>query len=394
MHRIAGLFLNGAGLLVLLPVFVKEAFAKVAETFFNHASAPVWESWHAGDWPLFVLSTVAAGALLASLLTTLATPFYSLYQLIFDIVRFYFAGITPGFKGPFIPRFALSALAFPTDEADAQDGLKGEILKTEYGEMSEFLIPDTEEARRELSVDSASRRELACLIPDSRKRLRKEYKISESEDAVCVDIVLGQAGLVDRDLHEEVAKMEISLARHSVFLRRIVLRYAKALLVLGWTTIVALGALALIHAASPVFAHGGLILTTIAASSYAWGLGAPFIVRLPITWIYHVGDHKAEKDVRDRQLLEFELHVMTMSIVAVIASTIAVTALAWSRWAADSQATATVFTFTAIIMLVAACVWGVHLWEAPAAVFFRKRHDSPASEDREPESDDRDDAAA
>ena len=48
----------------------------------------------------------------------------------------------------------------------------------------------------------------------------------------------GLARILDRPLVYEVAKTEVSLARHTLYLRRLVLRYLRTLLAFIWTTLV------------------------------------------------------------------------------------------------------------------------------------------------------------
>jgi hypothetical protein len=92
---------------------------------------------------------------------------------------------------------------------------------------------------------------------------------------------LGLAGLVERPLYQEVAKQEVSLVRHSLKLRQMVLRYFQALLVLLWTALLSFSLLPFLQdeqqrfSSSVVFAVGYLI----------WSLLTPIVVQLPITWL-------------------------------------------------------------------------------------------------------------
>lgn len=127
MHRIAGAFLGGAGLLFLLPVFFRDYPRELAHAF-STALLP-----GAGHW-------LAALSMLLLLLGSLALPVYSLYLLMKDIVLFYFVGHSPGFSDEhFYPRFALTAIAFSPDESPR---IKHDILEQERSaDLMIFAVP-------------------------------------------------------------------------------------------------------------------------------------------------------------------------------------------------------------------------------------------------------------
>src|SRR2546427_2935382 len=99
MHRIAGLFVSGAGLLVLFPAFLNEAVTNVVS---NLLKAPL----------RIMLPSLAWASL------SLALPIWALYLLLHDLVHFYFTAEHPGVKETwFYPRFVLSGTAFCADES-------------------------------------------------------------------------------------------------------------------------------------------------------------------------------------------------------------------------------------------------------------------------------------
>lgn len=123
-------------------------------------------------------------------------------------------------------------------------------------------------------------------------------------------VALGQAGLIDRDLSGEVAKMEVSLVRHNLHLRRLVLRYAKALILMIWTIIVSFLILLTFEFVRDTGASRFSWLAVIAFYGM-WLLGTPRAVRLPIDWIYEWANRNASRENLglDPELTHFENQV-------------------------------------------------------------------------------------
>lgn len=93
MHRVAGAFLNGAGLLFLFPVFLRDAFLIILGLVLTQT----------GD--------ITRLAMLAMLVVTLGLPSWGFYLLIKDIVIFYFTAYHVGIHENFFrPRFILSGI--------------------------------------------------------------------------------------------------------------------------------------------------------------------------------------------------------------------------------------------------------------------------------------------
>ena len=89
MHRIAGTFLSGAGLLLLIPAFIRGGFAD-AWQFISRLPGPLDTKM-----PLFVMLSACA-----------FLPLYALYLLVRDLVQFYFVAQHVGdAPGDFLPRF-------------------------------------------------------------------------------------------------------------------------------------------------------------------------------------------------------------------------------------------------------------------------------------------------
>ena len=91
---------------------------------------------------------------------------------------------------------------------------------------------------------------------------------------------LGLAGVVDRTLAQEVAKTEVSLVRHGLKLRQLVLRYFQALLILIWTSLVTFLMLPFLE-----YNDRFPMLIVFAIAYFIWSALAPFVIQLPLYWI-------------------------------------------------------------------------------------------------------------
>ena len=322
MHRIAGVFLNGAGLLFLLPVFLRDAFvrlAKVALTF--------------GDPLPRVLAT-------ALLVAALGIPLLALYLLIKDIVAFYFTAYHAGLRERFFhPRLVLSGVAFSNDEArpEVKDAI---IASQQTKDMLSFIVPQDQEDRKTyLRILAATHDQI---IPEHRLKYMPSERDALNEDVRLFDAALGLAGVVDRFLIEEVAKMEMSLARHAISLRHLVLRYSKALLLFLLTTVVLVVSAEILASPStgslstaggtglePSDIEKASRLLPLYATFVLWALLTPWLVTRPISWIYQFAAKDLTRINSDHQLRVFEKTVTVVSIAAfAIASILTATATA------------------------------------------------------------------
>jgi len=116
MHRIAGAFISGAGLLFLLPVLLKDALASIAGILLVPGTNP--DIWRLGVHAIPVL-------------LAFFVPVTALYLLLKDLILFYFSASIPEPEGrsdrpAFHPRFALTAIPFADDEGeDTKKALRG-----------------------------------------------------------------------------------------------------------------------------------------------------------------------------------------------------------------------------------------------------------------------------
>lgn len=332
MHRVAVGFLSGAGLLFLFPVFLKDGVLEIIRAMLDYspatlASAHVWGS--IGTLIIYV-------CLLYSFVLSLGIPALALLLLLKDIVRFYFVGHPPGFPEElFNPRFALTGVGFSPDESEQ---VKARVLRYEYGtDLINFVISHADAQSRYYShiidkphrmivprtrklprlirmdvLDVASSKPLEQLEDDDVVRVHGTYAANGEEETLLgtpyvertlkeidrFNAALGLAGLVDRTLSEEVAKTEVSLVRHALKLRQLVLRYFQALLILIWTSLVTFLMLPFLEDGRERFP----VLVVFTVAYFVWAALAPSIVELPLYWLVSY----SKTDVRQQGVRSFQ----------------------------------------------------------------------------------------
>lgn len=370
MHRVATGFLSGAGLLFLLPVFLKDGVLLLVRSLLEYTPtiSPNLELF--GGVGVVVLYL----CLLYPFVLSLSLPGAALILLLEDIVRFYFVGHPPSFPHElFNPRFALTGVAFSPDESEE---VKARVLRYQYGtDMINFVISHADAQSRYYSdiIDKPHR----LIVPPTRKlprllkagvlelaepkpldqvtdddilRVRGTYTNGDTEETLLhkpvvertvqeidrFNAALGLAGFIDRPLYQEVAKTEVSLVRHGLKLRRLVLRYIQALLILIWTALITFMMLPFLQAGVlageprfpvPLVFAGGFLL---------WALLAPTIVHLPLHWLVtHREDEERREAIRNFQrtdaLQSFGKLTQRLCYAAIVTSLIALAleALLW-----------------------------------------------------------------
>jgi hypothetical protein len=332
MHRVAVGFLSGAGLLFLFPVFLKDGVLTLMTALLSYMSLLPSSVGHAGVPSMVVILLCLAYPFLVSL----GLPVLALLLLLKDIVRFYFVGHPPGFSEEFFnPRFVLTGIAFSPDESEE---VKQRVLRQEYGsDLIGFVVSRVDAHSRYYSniIDKPKRQ----IVPPTRKlprllkmgvvKLGQEKPLDDlaDNDKVLVypanasvntpvngdsihsngnshsngiekgagmpfvertvdqidhfNAALGLTGFVERSLYEEVAKTEVSVVRHSLKLRRLVLRYFQALLILIWTSFVTFLMLPFLQDASGLFS----VPIVFSLTYLIWGALAPMIVQMPLDWL-------------------------------------------------------------------------------------------------------------
>ena len=124
----------------------------------------------------------------------------------------------------------------------------------------------------------------------------------------------GLARSLDRQLVEEVATSEVSLVRHILYLRRLVLRYMKTLLMFIWTTAITFIILPFVQADHmPIFFF-------MAIGYSIWSLLVMRIMGLPLGWIYRHLHGVPDESQIDQQLIILESQIRRFCQVAIVAS--------------------------------------------------------------------------
>jgi hypothetical protein len=229
------------------------------------------------------LALVLYASLIYVLFLLLFLPLRALYLTFKDIIDFYFAIHFPGFPETLEnPAFALTGVAFSPDESPR---VKREVLRYQYRKASiDFAIPFSKGKRHEY-FDSFDPRGIAYEVQTERipQKLQAAGLVADDvsdDDVRHFNAAMAIARTFERDLVEEVAKTEMSITRHIHYLRRIVLRYVKTILLFIWTLMVLFGVQSTIKAALfPEF-------VILSLGCLVWSLPVAWIIHTPIEWIY------------------------------------------------------------------------------------------------------------
>jgi len=310
LHRIAVAFVSGAGLLLLFPLLLKDEFATLLRVFIDFV---------VDQLPLLSSSQqLIAGLMVAALaypfVLSAMIPIYALYLVLKDIVHFYYTIYTPGYPTTLLtPSFALSGLTFSPDEAPE---MKKRVYAAQYDPNAvNFMIPFSAE-KRELYFTDTIANTNGDIIPRSRQwQSLSELGVlpadAERQTIEHFNAAFGLARTLDRELVAEVANAESSVVRHVLYLRRLVLRYVKTLLMVIWTTVVSFAIIPFLqHDKLPTFLMLGISFTI-------WSLFVMPIMSLPINWIYRHRAGDAHPDHLDRQLNMLERHMTKFCIPAI-----------------------------------------------------------------------------
>ncbi|MAS37217.1 MAG: hypothetical protein CL610_24665 [Anaerolineaceae bacterium] len=315
MHRIAVGFLSGAGLLLLLPIFLKDGVLSIISAILAYTPNLPGGS---GLVPTLALVVVYL-CLLYPFVLSLSIPGVALLLLLKDIIRFYFVAHPPNFpEDLFNPRFTMTGIAFSPDESEEA---KARILRYQYGtdllnfivspadarsgyyydlidKPHRMIVPRTRKLPKLIQmdvVDIPSDKPLDVLADEDVVRVHGTYPNGAEPEPVLpaehvnrtvkeidgFNAALGLAGFIERSLYQEVAKTEVSLVRHTLKLRRLVLRYFQALLILIWTSVVTFLMLPFLEVENRRFP----VLVVFAVAYFVWAALAPVVVQLPLTWL-------------------------------------------------------------------------------------------------------------
>ncbi|GEM_PF-314989 len=358
MHRVAVGFISGAGLLFLLPIFLKDGVLSVIHAILDYAPA-ISSSSGIGQT---IGTLVIYACLLFPFALSLYIPAWALILLLKDIIRFYFVGHPPNFpEDLFNPRFILTGIAFSPDESEE---VKARILRYQYGtdlihfvishadaqskyyydlidKPDRMIVPRTRKLPKLIQmgvVDVPSKKLLNELEDDEIIRVHGTYSVGDEEEALLhkpyvertlkeidgFNAALGLAGFIERPLYQEVAKTEVSLVRHALKLRRMVLRYFQALLIMLWTSVVTFLMLPFLQDDTGRFPT----LVVFAVAYFIWAVLAPVIVQMPLHWLVSSSNADVRrKGVRLFQksdaIQRFGTFTQRLSYVALLASVIA-----------------------------------------------------------------------
>ena len=275
IHRVASALLSGAGLMVLLPAVERDSVTSVLGALLS------------GDVGLVrVLLAVAVCA-------AVALPFTALWLLLRDLTQFYFHANHVRHRDgeAFTPRFTLTGLRLPGGELEAAAAASLDDARLQPRNV-ELLVPANDESRRRIDLQLAAYGGLGLPEP--------------ATDAARARALFDLAASRERDLVDEVAKVEHGMARHVLRIQVIVLRYVKAVLAMLTTALAAFALAAIIERHAEISAGDE---TWLAVILLAWAPVAVLAVTTPVRWLERLlrsegATHTAVSD--DRELTRVE----------------------------------------------------------------------------------------
>jgi len=306
MHRVAGVFVSGAGLLTIIPFMLKDAMNEITDHIPNNYN---------------IISITLYGLLL----TTVIIAIFALGSLFKNLILFYFSSNhESAASGSFLPRFSLSALAFPTDEdpntkSDIIKNIKTEIDNIQRKEIFDFLLPKNK-PKKYNNYEKIAEETQNAIIPKTRNTYQPTGDINTDKHVLACLVAMGMAGLYDRTLIEEVARMEVSLTRHANSLRKLVLRYFKSMILIG-TRILFIFIIGVIIKKSddtsiPLILFQGFFVIALITT---------LVLRLPLLWIHLELAQTSQtfrKSLWDKDISRFEHIVFGFVICEIIMSII------------------------------------------------------------------------
>jgi hypothetical protein len=298
VHRVASALLSGAGLVVLFPALAKDSIARIVRALLEGPS----DVSHR-----LVLIAVIAAAML---------PAVALWQLLRDLVRFYFAGqhFDEANSKEFFPRFALSGLRPSPTDVDRDTWNQIEAAHHDPN-VRAFLLPENRISRAR--VDDQMRR-YRLRGHEADNALTEEQR-DERRRLALLDL----AATGTRTLPQQAARLEQVLARHILNLQILVLRYAKAVLAMLTTAVAAFAATAVIDH-DPTLADDTMLW--LAAILTLWSPLIIMAVTAPLEWIisYAKADDASDLALNaDPQFSSFEDTTVRIAVLAWIAATAA-----------------------------------------------------------------------
>lgn len=298
IHRTVTALLSGAGVLVLLPAIGRDSVVNVLRSLLSTTTP---------------MHTVLAALVVA----TLGLTFAVVWLLLYEITRFYFHSnhVTSERGTTFTPRFTLTSLHLPSDELSAEGDASLQERRLDPANV-ELLVPSNDVARRHIDAQIRAYDGLTAVDPPT--------------DASRAQALLQLAGVRDRLLVDEVAKIEYGMARHVLRVQVIVLRYIKALLVVI-TTLVAAYAMAAVVEDQPSVPDSAA--RWIVATLVLWSPAVLLVSASPVHWLDRLlrSEGATSAGIRyDRDLTRLERVVAAVS-VGVLAGALGCGAVLLSR---------------------------------------------------------------
>ncbi len=288
LHRTATALLSGAGLLVVLPIVAKDSMTGIVRSL------------------VIGQRSVFDGLLLLAIGAVLLVPGVALWLVFRDLTRFYFHANHVGDQSDatFTLRFTLTSLRLPLDELSRASAAALSTARSADGAI-ELLVPANDAARRridrQLHVYDAGR---ARVIATDADRAEAMFELAAAHS---------------RSLVEEVAKVEHGMARHTLRLQGIVLRYVKALLAL---LVTAAAVYAGDAAVADVLATGDGVgtneATWLSGILLVWAPAVVLAVQSPVRWIEQLARSETSSATAVANDPEFTfVERVTLRIVAV-----------------------------------------------------------------------------
>lgn len=246
LQRIAGVFVTGAGLLIILPLMLKDYLPKILEIIYE-------SNVQAENLPLKI-------TLYLALFIIGFIPLYSLYQVMIGIAQFYF--IKRKVNGYNYLRFYLTGITLPDDDFQEEGGEKDALSKREFIQGQFDTSEDINLLDKYLGHFSKSDLKSFLysktitgekLIPPKRKiGGEDEIYFKGSNESVMhskdkIDIlhtIYGLSGYADVNLSDMVSDIETAIVRQTFYLRRLILTYIKAFLMMLFVAVI----LGILHA--------------------------------------------------------------------------------------------------------------------------------------------------
>jgi hypothetical protein len=356
IHRVAQALLGGSALVLLLPLFLRDAFPKLTTLIVACDDA--------GQSRIAITGIGVAAAL------SVLLPVGAIFLLVGDLLGFYFTSNTFGALGDegartrprFNPRFIVPGLGFNDEELSPR--LRTEL---EAGRRDEWttalLVPrTTDDDGWRARFDARMHDVWGVSMPDGAAgddaRLRQSFRL---------------AGLTrDRTLAADVARTEALLARHVLTIRVVVLRYTKALLLIITTMVATLIAVGLIDDAARTDPTGGRFdlgfphrsLFLVSAVYVLWAPVAVRSVTAPLRLIQRhtpgVGEYR---DVwRDKRMTQFESATVLATALGLLGASAAVLEAGWGASGGRGLAGA------AAVVAVGVVLWGLALRDYAAGL--------------------------